>query len=299
MERVSHKTLLLLLVITPLLLTNELVIGFLAFSHMQAVADTEKKYNSLDLYLRTNAQYISYAETAQRGYLITGDRKFRDSVDADLMELKKNEDYYDSLPAEIRTIDVSLIQSVSEAKTSKITKVLRLYDEGHRDSAFALERMRFGADPLIDSIQIASVAVIGEVSSQVSREKVSANNFFRLFMGLIAVLILFNFFLAWYTYRKFTGYTANLERLVGSLQQANERMSEYTKQSYHELKTPLRNISGFAQLLSRRHLTADVDSEQREFVGHITDGIKQMNDTIDDMRSKYLDDDREGQGWGE
>ena len=80
MAKLSHKRVLLLLIITPLLLVIELVIGFLVYTNIQSANKTEATNAKLDLYLRTNSKYISYAGSAQRGYLLTGETKFRDKI---------------------------------------------------------------------------------------------------------------------------------------------------------------------------------------------------------------------------
>jgi CHASE3 domain sensor protein len=286
--KLSHKRVLLLLIITPLLLAIELVIGFLVYTNIQRANETEARNAKLDLYLRTNTKYISYAESAQRGYLLTGETKYRDSINFDFSEAKKNEEYYSTLPNEVKTANISAIQATSRHKMERINLTIALYDAGKKDSALAIVKTGVG-NKMMDSIRAASTAMRTELADQVSRQRKSEIYLFSLFLGLIAVLIFFNLFLVWYTYRKFSQYTESLEQMVTSLQEANDRMAQYTAQSYHELKTPLRNINGFAQLLRRRHISAAAGSDEDEFITQITDGVKQMNQTINDMRSKYLD----------
>jgi CHASE3 domain sensor protein len=286
--KLSHKRVLLLLIITPLLLAIELVIGFLVYTNIQRANETEARNAKLDLYLRTNTKYISYAESAQRGYLLTGETKYRDSINFDFSEAKKNEEYYSTLPNEVKTANISAIQGTSRHKMERINLTIALYDAGKKDSALAIVKTGVG-NKMMDSIRAASTAMRTELADQVSRQRKREIYLFSLFLGLIAVLIFFNLFMVWYTYRKFSQYTESLEQMVTSLQEANDRMAQYTAQSYHELKTPLRNINGFAQLLRRRHITAAAGSDEDDFITQITDGIKQMNQTINDMRSKYLD----------
>ena len=290
MANLSHRNLLFLLFITPILLVIELVIGYVIYTNVQSINEEETKNTRLDTYLRTNSKYISYIESAQRGYLLTGDKKFRETIRTSLDELKKNKDYYDTLPADIKSMDISKIQTLSAKKLTEMTLTLALADSGRKDSALAIVKTGVGK-VLMDSLRAANTAMRNGFTEQVAIHKKHENYLFSLFLGLIATLFFFNLFLVWYTYRKFLEYTGHLERTVSSLQEANERMSNYTAMSYHELRTPLRNIGGFAQLLKRRYSNTADDSEQNQFVNYITEGVRQMSETINDMRSKYLGDD--------
>ena len=289
MANLSHRNLLFLLFITPILLVIELMIGYVVYTNVKSINEAEEKNNILDQYLRTNMKYTSYTESAQRGYLLTGDTKFRDSIYSNLREIQKNEGYYDTLPADIKSRDISTIQRLTKRKLGLISLTLELYERGEKDSALAVVKTGTGVR-LMDSLRAATTAIRNEFTDQVKMHKSRENYLFSLFLGLIAGLLVFNIFLVWYTYRKFLEYTLHLKQIVSSLQEANERMSNYTAMSYHELRTPLRNIGGFAQLLKRRYSNTADDSEQNEFVNYITEGVRQMNQTITDMRSKYLGD---------
>ena len=290
MANLSHRNLLFLLFITPILLVIELVIGYVVYTNVQSINEEETKNTRLDTYLRTNSKYISYIESAQRGYLLTGEKKFRETIRTSLDELRKNKEYYDTLPADIRSRDISKIQALSDQKLAEMTYTLTLSDSGYRDSALAIVKTGIGK-VLMDSLRAATTGMRNGFTEQVASHKKYENYLFSLFLGLIATLFFFNLFLVWYTYRKFLEYTGHLEQTVSSLRDANERMSQYTSMSYHELRTPLRNIGGFAQLLKRRYSNTVEDSEQNEFVNYITEGVRQMSQTINDMRSKYLGDD--------
>ncbi|CAK9254264.1 unnamed protein product [Sphagnum jensenii] len=178
---------------------------------------------------------------------------------------------------------------LSKRKIALIKVTIVEYDFGHKDSALALVKTGVGVR-LMDSLRAATMAIRNEFTDQIAQHKTRENYLLTLFLALITGMFFFNLFLVWYTYKKFSEYARSLEETVTSLSDANKRMSQYTAMSYHELKTPLRNISGFAQLLKRRYSGSDPSSEEHDFIQHITDGIKQLNQTINDMRNKYLDD---------
>ena len=57
----------------PVLVIAEFLMGLHLYRSLQDINAVENQNSKLDLYLRTNSRCVSYAETAQRGYLLTGD----------------------------------------------------------------------------------------------------------------------------------------------------------------------------------------------------------------------------------
>jgi CHASE3 domain sensor protein len=288
LSKLSQRRILILLIITPFLLLIELVIGYGVFLNIQAVNKAETKNNKLDNYLRTNTKYILNAESAQRGYLLTGDKKFSDNFTLNLDEIKKNEEYYDTLPGDIKSRNIADIQAICKRKLAEMALTISLYDAAKKDSALAVVKNGTGKR-MMDTIRTSTTNIRKQITDLIAEQRQRETQLFFLFFTLITILIVLNLFMVGYTYRKFRAYTLELEGMVTSLQDANERMGMYTAMSYHELKTPLRNISGFAQLLKRKYSGSNENSEEHEFIKYITDGIKQLNQTINAMRTKYLD----------
>lgn len=291
MQKLSHRRVLLLFIITPAFLFVELVLGYVVYMHIQYANQTEAKNTQLDTYLRINTKYISNAESAQRGYLLTGDTKFLETFKADTADVRKNEEYYNTLPPEIKKLDLSDLKATSYKKIEEMSLTIVLYNAGMKDSALAVVNTGYGKR-MMDTIRVTTTILRAKLSDEIVSVRRKEDQLFFLFLGLITGLIVFDFFLVWYTYQKFKNYSNQIESMVSSLQDANQRMSQYTSMSYHELKTPLRNISGFAQLLRVRHGDTALNKEETEFTEHIITGVKQMNTIITDMRSKYLDTDR-------
>lgn len=70
----------------------------------------------------------------------------------------------------------------------------------------------------------------------------------------------------------------NLEKLSSSYSE----LEQFTYIASHDLKSPLRTISNFGQLLNRR-IGKGLDSESKEFLDFIISGAKQMNTVICDL----------------
>ncbi|HUS24382.1 MAG TPA: CHASE domain-containing protein [Candidatus Binatia bacterium] len=73
-----------------------------------------------------------------------------------------------------------------------------------------------------------------------------------------------------------------LRRTAARLSASNRELEQYAYVTSHDLKAPLRSISSFAQLLARRH-GKTLEPEAREFLDFIADGIRHMQELIDDL----------------
>lgn len=79
---------------------------------------------------------------------------------------------------------------------------------------------------------------------------------------------------------------ALLERRVvertEELRQANAELESFSYSVSHDLRTPLRAISSFAELLRERH-EAELDDEGRHYLQRVIDGAARMSQLIDDL----------------
>ena len=72
-----------------------------------------------------------------------------------------------------------------------------------------------------------------------------------------------------------------LSENLRKLEMSYHEMEQFAYIASHDLKSPLRTISNFAQLLKRRNYHL-LDEASREFIDYIVSGAKQMNEVICD-----------------
>ena len=76
--------------------------------------------------------------------------------------------------------------------------------------------------------------------------------------------------------------TAELEERTLQLEKANKDLEAFTYSVSHDLRAPLRAISGFAHILTRSHAGA-MDTQGRHFLENIVEAGAQMGRLIEDL----------------
>ncbi len=76
--------------------------------------------------------------------------------------------------------------------------------------------------------------------------------------------------------------SAALEKHLEELERSYKELEQFSYIASHDLKSPLRNIISYSQLLEKRH-AAQLDASGLEFLHFIVTGAKHMNDVICDL----------------
>lgn len=139
------------------------------------------------------------------------------------------------------------------------------------------------------------VSSVKEIEFGIDQEFVKSN-LFKFIIGLLSFSIL-GFFL--YTYNTIlqksrltklvTQRTKELDEKMNALEEANlkmeksnEALQNYAHITSHDLKSPLRNVGSFVQLLAMKNKDR-FDEKDKEYLAFAREGVKSMENTIDDL----------------
>ncbi len=78
--------------------------------------------------------------------------------------------------------------------------------------------------------------------------------------------------------------TNNLSKSLHALEISYHELEQISTMASHDLKTPLRSICGFAQLLERRYKNL-LGDDAKEYIGHIIRGSGKINEVVNDFIS--------------
>jgi len=73
-----------------------------------------------------------------------------------------------------------------------------------------------------------------------------------------------------------------LAKYASDLERSNRDLSQFAYVASHDLRAPLRSVSGFAQMLLKNN-ESQLDADGREFLGFIIDSSRHMQQLIDDL----------------
>ena len=295
--KIDSKRSLILLLVVPVLLIVQLGIGIGIFRNARKAATIERNNNKLDLYVRTNSKYVTYADAAVREYQLTDDNKYYDSYKIALDEWKKNESYYDTLPAELKMRKELLpIRNLSRKKLELSAQIMDLYRSDEKGAALTLGKSH-EVQALIDSVQAKSTELRNQLTDESLVERARVFKLIYAFIVVIVTLIALSLFFAWFIYTTFNQHTRQLEKSVSSLEEANQRMQKlnedfraannYLEQlafiSAHDLKSPIHTLGGLVDLMMRMENRSPADLEIMRLQKKVVFQMQQTNNGLNDI----------------
>lgn len=238
------------------------------------------------------------AQTATRGFAIAGKAEFLVPYETASTELPEIVARLQAMtadnPAQAR--DTLLLKDAAAQVVATFGRTIEL----RRNSSEAADALDFVAAGTGESILNQMRALVARMEERETRllaqrkqeERVSAHNTQRLIVGGTAASCLLFAGAFWLLSREVRQrrradgalLAANRELLenAGRLETANKELESFTYSISHDLRIPLRAITGYAGMLTEDH-SGSLDAEGRRLLGVIRDNSKRMGALIDDL----------------
>lgn len=244
---------------------------------------------------------LKVAETGQLGYVLTGDPAFLSPHGDAIREIESStatlRDLVRDNPGQQLNLD--RLDTMIATRLASIVTTIELVRNGHRPQAIALIADGGGVGTMNDirsllgQMERASSGLL-EAQAQLAdaaRRRLHVTIFGLIGIAMALVVMLFAVNLrelraAGRARLEVLAANQQLERRVQertlALQLVNEELESFAYSVSHDLRAPLRAVSGFAQILARRHRD-DLNEEGRHYMDNVVAASVRMGALIDDL----------------
>ncbi len=234
------------------------------------------------------------AETGQRGYLLTGNPAYLQPYDAALLTVPADQQRLGSLVSAVPGGGqyFAALKSLVAAKLAVIAETIKLERAGDHAGAVRIVNTDEGKRVMDDARGVTADLQRAATAAGASRRSALGTQL-TFFIVLAAVLAAADVMAGLSLRRRLRRATkeirslnANLEQQVQQrtihLERANKNLEAFAYSIAHDLRTPLRGISGFAEALVEDYGDR-LDETGREYAGRVQAGCARMAALIDDL----------------
>jgi signal transduction histidine kinase len=239
------------------------------------------------------------AETGQRGYLITGEKNYLDIYEQALGPIDQSAERLKALTAdnEAQQRQLNRLEPLIAKKLAGLKQ--RIGTRKSQGLSAASQAIIIGKDKYVmDEIRQVIAGMDQDEQSKLVRRQARVNRqarlsqFFLVFGTFTSFLLLSAAFMIMrreiaarrQAEEDIRSLNEALENKVALLAMSNKEMEAFSYSVSHDLRAPLRHISGFADMLQNDESLAPNETTQR-YIKTIINAAKQMGRLIDDLLS--------------
>ncbi|MFZ0814706.1 MAG: CHASE3 domain-containing protein [Candidatus Sulfotelmatobacter sp.] len=243
---------------------------------------------------------ITQAETGQRGYILTGDEKYLKPFEDNARKVHQDAEEFRQLTSD-NPRQQAAIQHLESRLAARLSGLnLRLEIRKQRGLLAGAEAVASGdnGDELMQGIrgQIGEMRYTEEqlLAGRLSVAAAAARKVKAIIVvgNVLALLILLA---AGFVIHRETGrrnlaeqdlkhINERLESRTMELSETNHELESFSYSVAHDLRAPLRQISGYSSVLSKDH-GPGLDAEVRRYLEKIDEGARKMGRLVDDLLS--------------
>jgi signal transduction histidine kinase len=234
------------------------------------------------------------AETGQRGYLLTSKPVYLQPYDAALSTVPADQQRLGSEVSAIPGSGKYLVElkSLVATKMTLLATTINLARAGNHAGAMKIVNTNQGLQVMDNARGMIADLERATNTADASRRSVLATQLvaFAVLAAVLAVTDLLAIFVLRRRLRRagaeILSLNANLEKQVQNrtihLERANKNLEAFAYSVAHDLRTPLRGISGFAETLVEDYGDR-LDETGREYAGRVQAGCARMGTILDDL----------------
>jgi signal transduction histidine kinase len=234
------------------------------------------------------------AETGQRGYLLTGKPVYLQPYDTALSTVPADQQ---RLGSQLSAVPggghyFAALKSLVAAKMTELAETINLARAG--DHADALRQVGTGEGKrTMDQARGVTADLQRAAAAAGASRRLDLHIELTIFLALATILAAADVYAGLFLRRglrraakEIRSLNANLEQQVQQrtihLERANKNLEAFAYSVAHDLRTPLRGISGFAEALVEDYGDR-LDETGREYAGRVQAGCVRMSTLIDDL----------------
>ena len=239
---------------------------------------------------------VKDVEVAQREYILTGSEQYLAPYRAAERNMSQDLDELRRLTADNprQRMWIEHLATLIPQQFDEMKKTIELRNTEGLEAASQVVLTDRGARAMADISKVMHRMIESEHSQLTQRSGRQRQNFIvtQVLLGLLLLAnIAFVFSLFWMVRREeqsIRALNAELEQRVEqrteALRRSNEDLQQFAYVASHDLKEPLRMVSLYTELLSRRY-KGKLDGDADQYIHFAVDGAKRMDKLITDLLS--------------